>query len=201
MCAGAHGAIASSAHVLPEWHVRIHTLLRDGRLADARACRRCSRSSRRSSRSRTPPVKAVLAAQGWCEDGLRLPFVPASEGLRSGWRPFVRNWTKSSRTSRQHEPRRHMTCSRPMDFAPTDCFKLSERATGHTAQDGHRPSRAEAARDGPVPASDRMDHDGGAADHGPRPHARPEPVARESRSSRSLGSACRRRYRASPGRP
>ncbi|WP_455775847.1 dihydrodipicolinate synthase family protein, partial [Burkholderia stabilis] len=28
------------------------------------------------------PVKAVLAAQGWCEDGLRLPFVPASDGLR-----------------------------------------------------------------------------------------------------------------------
>lgn len=47
LCAGAHGAIASSAHVLPEWHVRIHALLRDGRLADARRLSsRCSRSSR-----------------------------------------------------------------------------------------------------------------------------------------------------------
>jgi 4-hydroxy-tetrahydrodipicolinate synthase len=84
LCAGAHGAIASSAHVLPEWHVRIHALLRDGRLADARELSVALQPlvAALFAEPNPAPVKAVLAAQGWCEDGLRLPFVPASDGLR-----------------------------------------------------------------------------------------------------------------------
>ncbi|AFQ46944.1 4-hydroxy-tetrahydrodipicolinate synthase [Burkholderia cepacia] len=84
LCAGAHGAIASSAHVLPEWHVRIHALLRDGRLADARRLSVALQPliAALFAEPNPAPVKALLAAQGWCEDGLRLPFVPASEGLR-----------------------------------------------------------------------------------------------------------------------
>ncbi|GBH25849.1 dihydrodipicolinate synthase family protein [Burkholderia vietnamiensis] len=82
--AGAHGAIAGSAHVLPEWHVRIHALLRDGRLADARRLAVALQPlvAALFAEPNPAPVKALLAAQGWCEDGLRLPFVPASAALR-----------------------------------------------------------------------------------------------------------------------
>ncbi|MBE0631595.1 MAG: 4-hydroxy-tetrahydrodipicolinate synthase, partial [Burkholderia vietnamiensis] len=75
LCAGAHGAIASSAHVLPEWHVRIHALLRDGRLADARRLAVALQPlvAALFAEPNPAPVKALLAAQGWCEDGLRLP--------------------------------------------------------------------------------------------------------------------------------
>ncbi|MCA8090502.1 4-hydroxy-tetrahydrodipicolinate synthase [Burkholderia anthina] len=84
LCAGAHGTIASSAHVLPEWHVRIHALLRGGRLADARRLSVALQPlvAALFAEPNPAPVKAVLAAQGWCEDGLRLPFVPASDALR-----------------------------------------------------------------------------------------------------------------------
>jgi 4-hydroxy-tetrahydrodipicolinate synthase len=70
--------------VLPEWHVRIHALLRDGRLADARRLSVALQPlvAALFAEPNPAPVKAVLAAQRWCEDGLRLPFVPASAGLR-----------------------------------------------------------------------------------------------------------------------
>ncbi len=84
LCAGAHGTIASSAHLLPEWHVRLYTLLRDGRLADARRLSVALQPlvTALFAEPNPAPVKALLAAQGWCEDGLRLPFVPASDALR-----------------------------------------------------------------------------------------------------------------------
>ncbi|KVN36191.1 4-hydroxy-tetrahydrodipicolinate synthase [Burkholderia pyrrocinia] len=84
LCAGAHGTIASSAHLLPEWHVRLYTLLRDGRLADARRLSVALQPlvAALFAEPNPAPVKALLAAQGWCEDGLRLPFVPASDALR-----------------------------------------------------------------------------------------------------------------------
>ncbi|PCE31425.1 4-hydroxy-tetrahydrodipicolinate synthase [Burkholderia ubonensis] len=85
LCAGAHGTIASSAHVLTEWHVRIHALLRDGRLTDARRLAVALQPlvAALFAEPNPAPVKALLAAQGWCEDGLRLPFVPASDALRA----------------------------------------------------------------------------------------------------------------------
>ncbi|RQR57367.1 4-hydroxy-tetrahydrodipicolinate synthase [Burkholderia sp. Bp9126] len=84
LCAGAHGTIASSAHLLPEWHVRMVALLRDGRLADARRLSVALQPlvAALFAEPNPAPVKALLAAQGWCEDGLRLPFVPASDALR-----------------------------------------------------------------------------------------------------------------------
>ncbi|TCW81397.1 4-hydroxy-tetrahydrodipicolinate synthase [Burkholderia sp. SRS-46] len=84
LCAGAHGTIASSAHLLPEWHVRIDALLRAGRLADARRLSVALQPlvAALFAEPNPAPVKALLAAQGWCEDGLRLPFVPASDALR-----------------------------------------------------------------------------------------------------------------------
>ena len=85
LCAGAHGTIASSAHLLPEWHVRMVALLRDGRLADARRLSVALQPlvAALFAEPNPAPVKALLAAQGWCEDGLRLPFVPASDALRA----------------------------------------------------------------------------------------------------------------------
>ncbi|KVT73412.1 4-hydroxy-tetrahydrodipicolinate synthase [Burkholderia ubonensis] len=85
LCAGAHGTIASSAHVLTEWHVRIFGLLRDGRLTDARRLAVALQPlvAALFEEPNPAPVKALLAAQGWCEDGLRLPFVPASDALRA----------------------------------------------------------------------------------------------------------------------
>ncbi|RQR61425.1 4-hydroxy-tetrahydrodipicolinate synthase [Burkholderia sp. Bp9125] len=85
LCAGAHGTIASSAHLLPEWHVRIYALLRDGRLTDARRISVALQPlvAALFAEPNPAPVKALLAAQGWCEDGLRLPFVPASDALRA----------------------------------------------------------------------------------------------------------------------
>ncbi|MBR7899392.1 4-hydroxy-tetrahydrodipicolinate synthase [Burkholderia multivorans] len=85
LCAGAHGTIASSAHVLPAWHVRMHALLRDGLLADARRIAVALQPlvAALFAEPNPAPVKAVLAAQGWCDDGLRLPFVPASDALRA----------------------------------------------------------------------------------------------------------------------
>jgi 4-hydroxy-tetrahydrodipicolinate synthase len=85
LCVGAHGTIASSAHVLPEWHVRIHALLRDGRLADARRLSAALQPlvADLFAEPNPAPVKALLAAQGECDDALRLPFVPASAALRA----------------------------------------------------------------------------------------------------------------------
>ncbi|MCM3170542.1 dihydrodipicolinate synthase family protein, partial [Peribacillus frigoritolerans] len=59
--------------------------LRDGRLADARRLSVALQPlvAALFAEPNPAPVKAVLAAQGWCEYGLRLPFVPASEGLRA----------------------------------------------------------------------------------------------------------------------
>ncbi|MCQ4437606.1 dihydrodipicolinate synthase family protein, partial [Clostridioides difficile] len=58
--------------------------LRDGRRADARRLAGALQplGAALFAEPNPAPVKAVLAAQGWCEAGLRLPFVPASEGVR-----------------------------------------------------------------------------------------------------------------------
>jgi 4-hydroxy-tetrahydrodipicolinate synthase len=63
--------------------VQIHALLRDGRLADARRVSAALQPlvAALFAEPNPAPVKAVLAAQAWCENELRLPFVPASDGL------------------------------------------------------------------------------------------------------------------------
>lgn len=85
LCVGAHGTIASSAHILPAWHVRIHAWLQAGRLADARRLAAALQPLVRDlfAEPNPAPLKALLAEQGWCDDSLRLPFVPASVALRA----------------------------------------------------------------------------------------------------------------------
>lgn len=82
-CLGAHGAIAASAHVLPNWHVQILELLHQGHLD---AARRISVALQPIARClfeepNPAPLKALLAAQGYCEATVRLPFVPVSQDL------------------------------------------------------------------------------------------------------------------------
>ncbi|ABA50425.1 4-hydroxy-tetrahydrodipicolinate synthase [Burkholderia pseudomallei] len=83
LCAGAHGAIASAAHVLPAWHVRVYALLREGRLDDARRIAVALQPlvADLFAEPNPAPVKALLAAQGWCDNALRLPFLPVEEAL------------------------------------------------------------------------------------------------------------------------
>ncbi|GAB6042245.1 4-hydroxy-tetrahydrodipicolinate synthase [Endothiovibrio diazotrophicus] len=91
LCLGAHGTIAASAHLLPQWHVRLFELLRTGRLEEARRIAVALRPliADLFAEPNPAPLKAWLAQQGWCTPEVRLPFVPASEGLaerlRAGW--------------------------------------------------------------------------------------------------------------------
>ncbi|KAF1047876.1 MAG: 4-hydroxy-tetrahydrodipicolinate synthase [Herbaspirillum frisingense] len=84
LCLGAHGVIAASAHVRAEWHVRMQTLIREGRVAEARRIAATLQPlvGDLFAEPSPAPLKALLAGQGWCSPTLRLPFVPASEGLR-----------------------------------------------------------------------------------------------------------------------
>ena len=91
LCLGAHGTIAASAHVLPGVHVRILESLRAGQ---TEAARRLSVALQPIIRClfeepNPAPLKALLAAQDYCQATVRLPFVPASqdlcERLRSEW--------------------------------------------------------------------------------------------------------------------
>jgi 4-hydroxy-tetrahydrodipicolinate synthase len=84
LCLGAHGTIAASAHILPQWHVRMFDLLREGRLMAARRIAVALQPIIRDlfSEPNPAPLKAWLAQQKWCEAGVRLPFVPASADLR-----------------------------------------------------------------------------------------------------------------------
>ena len=83
LCLGAHGAIAASAHILPRWHVRILEQLRQGQLDAARRTAVALQPIIRGlfEEPNPAPLKALLAAQGYCEATVRLPFVPASQDL------------------------------------------------------------------------------------------------------------------------
>ena len=84
MCAGAHGAIASSAHVLPGMAcAHPHAAAR-------RPARRCAAPVGRAAAARRGALRGAEPRAGEGRAGrarvvrgrLRLPFVPASEGLR-----------------------------------------------------------------------------------------------------------------------
>lgn len=83
LCLGAHGTIAASAHILPEWHVNIHDLLLRGELAQARRISVALQPIIRDlfAEPNPAPLKAWLAQQNWCQADVRLPFVPASVEL------------------------------------------------------------------------------------------------------------------------
>ncbi|AOI47342.1 4-hydroxy-tetrahydrodipicolinate synthase [Burkholderia oklahomensis C6786] len=97
LCAGAHGVIASAAHVLPARHVRVHALLREGRLDDARRIAVALQPlvADLFAEPNPAPVKALLAAQGWCDNALRLPFLPASDALAAR---LVTHWEALQRS-------------------------------------------------------------------------------------------------------
>jgi len=85
LCLGAHGAIAASAHVRTDLHVRLYSLMREGRVEEARCIAVMLAPVIRAlfAEPNPAPLKAWLADEDWCEATLRLPFVPASEALRA----------------------------------------------------------------------------------------------------------------------
>ncbi len=84
LCLGAHGTIAASAHILPQWHVRMRDLISSGQLAAARRIAVALQPMIRDlfAEPNPAPLKALLAYQDWCSASVRLPFVPANTELR-----------------------------------------------------------------------------------------------------------------------
>jgi len=83
LCLGAHGTIAASAHIFPEWHVLMRTLIGEGRIAEARRIAVALQPLLQElfAEPNPAPVKALLAAEGWCRTSVRLPFISASTDL------------------------------------------------------------------------------------------------------------------------
>jgi 4-hydroxy-tetrahydrodipicolinate synthase len=83
LCLGAHGTIAASAHILPDWHVRIYELVRTDHVAEARRIAVALQPLIRAlfAEPNPAPLKALLAQHAWCEATVRLPFIAASDDL------------------------------------------------------------------------------------------------------------------------
>ncbi len=84
LCLGAAGAIAASAHIHPEWFVRLGQLIEAGELEMARQLfHRLLPLIRLLFVEPNPaPVKALLAHQGLMDGALRLPMQSASRDLQ-----------------------------------------------------------------------------------------------------------------------
>ena len=84
-CLGGAGAIAASAHVRTDLFVAFDRALARGDLAQGRALwRRLKPLTTALFEEPNPaPVKAALAALGWCENELRAPMTPASAALQA----------------------------------------------------------------------------------------------------------------------
>jgi 4-hydroxy-tetrahydrodipicolinate synthase len=80
LAAGAHGAIAASAHLRPDLFVALHRLLRGQHLHEAQRLWRALQPLTASmfAEPNPAPVKAALARQGWMGPDLRAPMRPAS---------------------------------------------------------------------------------------------------------------------------
>lgn len=85
LCAGGSGAIAASAHLFPERFVAMERLLREERLADARAIWHALVPVVRAAfaEPNPAPVKAALAQRGLIRNELRAPMTRASEELEA----------------------------------------------------------------------------------------------------------------------
>ncbi len=85
LCLGAHGSISASAHVRPDWHVRMYDQLRAGNMAGARRIATALAPVIRHlfAEPNPAPLKAWLAMQGLCESTVRLPFLPVSAELQA----------------------------------------------------------------------------------------------------------------------
>lgn len=83
LCLGAHGAVAGSAHIMPHWHVRIRQLLLRGELEEARHLSVALQPVIRDlfAEPNPAPLKSLLSQLDWCDNTLRLPFLPASRAL------------------------------------------------------------------------------------------------------------------------
>ncbi len=77
---GAHGAISASANVYPEYFVALYHLMQQGNLVQAQALFKhlLPLIQLLFSEPNPGPVKAALALQGWIDDELRLPMLPAT---------------------------------------------------------------------------------------------------------------------------
>ena len=77
---GGHGAITASAHIYPELFVAMYKLAQQGKFDPARMIfnRLLPLIQLLFSEPNPAPVKAALAMQGWINDELRLPMLPAS---------------------------------------------------------------------------------------------------------------------------
>jgi dihydrodipicolinate synthase/N-acetylneuraminate lyase len=80
MCVGAVGGIVAVACVLPELCVKLHTLARDGRHAEARALQRQLTPLGRmvTTTYGVPGLKAAMDAAGFCGGAPRAPLAPVS---------------------------------------------------------------------------------------------------------------------------
>lgn len=85
LCVGGSGAIAASAHVFPERFVAMERLLREGRIADARAIWHALLPMVRAAfaEPNPAPVKAALAQRGLIRNELRAPMTRASKKLEA----------------------------------------------------------------------------------------------------------------------
>jgi 4-hydroxy-tetrahydrodipicolinate synthase len=83
LCAGGSGAIAASAHSRPERFVALYHALADGRLAEGRRIFHAlvPQIQLAFAEPNPAPVKALLAAEGWISNELRMPMTRASAAL------------------------------------------------------------------------------------------------------------------------
>ncbi|NML30169.1 4-hydroxy-tetrahydrodipicolinate synthase [Paraburkholderia antibiotica] len=83
LCAGGAGAIAASAHWRPERFVALYRALVDGRLDEGRRLFHAlvPQIQLAFAEPNPAPVKALLAANGWVRNELRLPMTRVSEAL------------------------------------------------------------------------------------------------------------------------
>lgn len=83
LCFGGAGIIAASAHIRPDLFVRLHQLIRNEKLSEARRLyhRLLPLIALLFEEANPAPVKALLAAQGVLRDALRPPLQTASKGL------------------------------------------------------------------------------------------------------------------------
>ncbi|AXQ28098.1 4-hydroxy-tetrahydrodipicolinate synthase [Solimonas sp. K1W22B-7] len=83
-CLGGQGAIAAAAHIRPDLYRRMLAHVRAGELEAARRLHHALLPWTRLLFAEPNPaaIKAALAMMGLIPDGLRLPMVEASEGLR-----------------------------------------------------------------------------------------------------------------------
>ncbi|MFT4068441.1 4-hydroxy-tetrahydrodipicolinate synthase [Paraburkholderia sp.] len=83
LCAGGSGAIAASAHWRPERFVALYRALAEGRLAEGRRIFHAlvPQIQLAFAEPNPAPVKALLAAEGWIRNELRMPMTRASAAL------------------------------------------------------------------------------------------------------------------------